>query len=133
MAPFLAAPNIPFLNEDVVGDLPVLIAKSRDEFLAYVLDYDEDIEQIQSALGVEPFESWGVYLHGAAQPVESEDDCIDRQIREFSATLTSFPAGDVFPGSCRGEAEPTCRVRGGTFQFTLLTRTSPGVSRRFTV
>jgi hypothetical protein len=88
--------DFPFLNEDVVGDLLVLIAQSRDEFLAYVLDFDEDIEEIQSALGVEAFESWGVYLHGAAQQVESEDDCIGRQIREFAATLTSFPAGDVF-------------------------------------
>ena len=88
--------DFPFLNEDVVGDLLVLIAKSRDEFLAYVLDYDEDIEEIQTALGVEAFETWGVYRDGAPQQVETEDDCIDRKIREFSAALTDFPPALCF-------------------------------------
>jgi EcoRII C terminal/Restriction endonuclease EcoRII, N-terminal len=93
--------DFPFLNEDVVGDLLVLIAKSRDEFLAYVLDYDDDIEEIQSALGVEAFEHWGAYRDGAPQQVESEDDCIDRKIREFSAALTDFPTGAVFSEKTR--------------------------------
>ena len=97
--------DFPFLNEDVVGDLLVLIAKSRHEFLAYVLDYDEDIEEIQSALGVEAFESWGVYRDGVAQKletkIESEDKCIDRQIREFSSTLRAFPTGEVFSENTR--------------------------------
>jgi type II restriction enzyme len=94
--------DFPFLNEDVVGDLLVLIAKSRDEFLAYVLDYDEDIEDIQSALGVEAFETWGVYRDGVAQVTESEDECIDRKIREFSAALDAFPTGEVFSQTTRG-------------------------------
>lgn len=97
--------DFPFLNEDVVGDLLVLIARSRDEFLAYVLDYDEDIEEMQSALGVEAFESWGVYREGAAQNLEttteSEDECIDRQIRAFSSTLSGFPSGEVFSETAR--------------------------------
>jgi hypothetical protein len=102
--------DFPFLNEDVVGDLLVLIGKSRDEFLAYVLDYDDDIEEIQSALGVEAFETgpagrrgrnWGVYVHGQAQNPESEGACIDRQIRELSATMDSFPTGNVFSESTR--------------------------------
>jgi len=79
--------DFPYLNEDVVGDLLVLIAKSPDEFLAYVLDYDEDIEEIQAALGVEAFESWGVYLHGVAQKLEtkteSEDECVDLEWTPF--------------------------------------------------
>lgn len=93
--------DFPFLNEDVVGDLLVLIAKSRDEFLAYVLDYDDDIEEIQSALGVEAFEEWGAYRDGVPQKVETEDDCIDRKIREFSAALTDFPTGAVFSVTTR--------------------------------
>jgi len=102
--------DFPFLNEDVVGDLLVLIGKSRDDFLAYVLDYDDDIEEVQSALGVEAFETgsagrrgrnWGVYLDGQAQKPESEGACIDRQIRELSATLDGFPSGEVFSGSTR--------------------------------
>jgi hypothetical protein len=93
--------DFPFLNEDVVGDLLVLIAKSRDEFLAYVLDYDEDIAEIQSALGVEAFEHWGAYRDGVPQQVETEDSCIDRKIREFSAALTDFPTGAVFSQTTR--------------------------------
>jgi hypothetical protein len=97
--------DFPFLNEDVVGDLLVLIAKSRDEFLAYVLDFDEDIEDIQTALGVEAFERWGVYLNGVAQVAESEDECIDRKIREFSAALTDFPTGEIFSRTTRNLLE----------------------------
>jgi EcoRII C terminal/Restriction endonuclease EcoRII, N-terminal len=97
--------DFPFLNEDVVGDLLVLIAKSPDDFIAYVLDYDEDIEEIQSALGVEAFQSWGVYRDGVAQKletkVESEDECIDRKIREFSGALSAFPTGEVFSENTR--------------------------------
>ena len=88
--------DFPFLNEDMVGDLLVLIPKSPGEFVAYVLDYDEDIEELQSALGVESFQNWGVYRNGGAAIVESEDDCIDRLIREASAAFTEFPAGEVF-------------------------------------
>lgn len=97
--------DFPFLNEDVVGDLLVLIAKSRDDFLAYVLDFDEDIEDIQTALGVEAFERWGVYRDGVAQVTESEDECIDRKIREFSAALKDFPTGEIFSQTTRNLLE----------------------------
>lgn len=93
--------DFPYLNAGVVGDLLVLIAKSRDEFLAYVLDYDEDIEEIQSALGVEAFEHWGAYRNGIPQPVETEDACLERKIRDFSGELTEFPAGSVFSETTR--------------------------------
>jgi hypothetical protein len=93
--------DFPFLNADMVGDLLVLIPKSLDEFLAYVLDYDEDIEELQSALGVESFENWGVYQDGAARSVESEDACFDRLIREASAEHAEFPSGEVFSETAR--------------------------------
>jgi EcoRII C terminal/Restriction endonuclease EcoRII, N-terminal len=93
--------DFPFLNEDVVGDLLVLIPKSLDDFLAYVLDYDDDIEEMQTALGVEAFTSWGIYQKGIPQQVESEDECIDRRIREFSSALTAFPTGEVFSETTR--------------------------------
>ena len=93
--------DFPFLNADMVGDLLVLIPKSLTEFIAYVLDYDEDIEELQSALGVEAFENWGVYQNGVAVIVEAEDDCIDRLIREASAVLTDFPSGEVFSAATR--------------------------------
>jgi hypothetical protein len=93
--------DFPFLNADVVGDLLVLIPKSLNEFFAYVLDFDEDIEEIQASLGVEAFENWGIYKNGVAQKAESEDECIDRKIRDFSAALTAFPSGAVFSETTR--------------------------------
>jgi EcoRII C terminal/Restriction endonuclease EcoRII, N-terminal len=93
--------DFPFLNEDVVGNLLVLIATSPDEFLAYVLDLDEDIEDIQAALGVDAFDRWGVYRVGAPQPEENEPVCVDRFIQKFSAGLTDFPANTVFSSTTR--------------------------------
>lgn len=92
--------DFPYLNEDTVGDLLVLIPKTPDEFVAYVLDFDEDIQEVQAALGVEPFEHWGVYQNGAAK-IESEDDCIERRIREFSQPLADFPSGEEFSSNAR--------------------------------
>jgi len=87
--------GFPFLAADTVGDLLVLIPKTDAEFLAYILDLDEDIEEIQAALGVEVIESWGVYQNGAPQ-TETEDACIDRRFRRFAELLTDFPTGSAF-------------------------------------
>jgi hypothetical protein len=92
--------DFPFLAADTVGDLLVLIPKTETEFLAYVLDLDEDIEEIQAALGVEVIESWGVYQDGVPQ-TETEDNCVDRHFRRFAEALTDFPAGSVFSNATR--------------------------------
>src|SRR5574340_849894 len=39
--------DLPWLSADSVGDLLVLIPKSYDEFMAYVLDTEEDIDDRQ--------------------------------------------------------------------------------------
>jgi type II restriction enzyme len=87
--------GFPYLAHDMVGDLLVLIRKAESEFLAYVLDLEEDIENIQAALGVEVVESWGIYQQGV-EPLETEDDCIDRHFRGFVKNLTEFPTGGAF-------------------------------------
>jgi type II restriction enzyme len=96
-------PDFPFLTADSVGSLLVLIPKNLEEFLAYVLDFDEDIEEIQSSLGVEVVDTWGIYETGKLPEPESEDDCINRHFRKFTEALTDFPATTVF-------AEETRRV-----------------------
>ncbi|MFC6644678.1 type II restriction endonuclease [Granulicella cerasi] len=88
--------DFPFLNEGVVGDMLVLISTAPGEALAYVLDFDEDIEEIQSTLGVDAFGKWGVFIDGAPATEENEDACVERRIRQFSAGFTSFPPNDVF-------------------------------------
>lgn len=79
----------------------VLIPKNLDEFHAYVLDYDEDIEDIQSALGVEVIGSWGIYESGRLPEPESENDCINRHFRKFTESLNNFPATTVFAEQTR--------------------------------
>jgi hypothetical protein len=93
--------DFPFLNADMVGDLLVLIPKSLNEFIAYVFDYDEDIEELQSALGVESFQNWGVYQNGVASKVESEDECVARLIRKSAGVYADFPSGDAFSEAAR--------------------------------
>src|SRR5688572_7352120 len=87
--------DFPYLTADTVGDLLVLIPADHENFDAFVFDHDDDIEELQAALGIEPFERWGVYREGVAQ-VESEDECLDRHFRRFVAELNDFPKGEVF-------------------------------------
>lgn len=94
-------PDFPFLTADSVGSLLVLIPKSLNEFLAYVLDYDEDIEEIQSSLGVEVVAAWGIYEAGKLPEPESENDCINRHFRKFTETLKDFPATTLFAEEAR--------------------------------
>lgn len=92
--------GFPYLSHDMVGDLLVLIRKTSTEFVAYVLDLDEDIEEIQATLGVQVSESWGTFVPGVFT-VETEDECIERYFRKFAETLTDFPDGSVFSAETR--------------------------------
>lgn len=100
--------DFPWLAADTVGDLLVLVPRSRDQFAAYVLDLDDDIEEIQAALGVGPFERWGVYQHGAPR-IETENQCLDREFRQFAAPLSDFPDGAAFSAAARRILEECLR------------------------
>ncbi len=91
----------PYLTDDTVGDLLVLIPKNLHNFLAYVIDLPEDIEDVQAALGVEAIGTWAVYDGSQVPPPLSEDDCIDQQFRKFAEAVTQFPAGSVFSERAR--------------------------------
>jgi type II restriction enzyme len=92
--------EFPFLNDDAVGNLLVLIPFTLTEFRAYVLDLEADIEEIQASLGVEVINAWGVYEFGQSH-LENEDDCIDRHFRTFAARVTEFPSGQAFSAAVR--------------------------------
>jgi EcoRII C terminal/Restriction endonuclease EcoRII, N-terminal len=92
--------GFPYLVHDMVGDLLVLIRKTEDEFLAFVLDLEDDIETIQEILGVRVTDSWGIYQDGVER-FETEDECIERRFREFVKNLTQFPQGSVFSSQAR--------------------------------
>lgn len=106
--------DFPWLTADSVGDLLVLIPKTRTEFIAYVLDNDEDIEEIQAALGVELTATWGIYRDGVALVEdENEDACLDRRFRAIVETIEEFPEGSVISNVTR-EAILDCIPRFGS-------------------
>jgi len=92
--------EFPFLNADAVGNLLVLIPVTLTEFRAYVLDLEEDIDDIQASLGVEVIDAWGVYEFGRSY-IENENDCIDRHFRSFAADVEEFPTGQAFSAVTR--------------------------------
>jgi|HubBroStandDraft_6_1064221.scaffolds.fasta_scaffold00205_41 hypothetical protein len=87
--------DFPFLTAESVGDLLVLIPESHERFVAYVLDNDEDIEDIQAALGVEVTGFWAAFSNGKPR-VETEIQCIERRFRRFVEHLENFPSGNSF-------------------------------------
>lgn len=99
--------DFPFRTADNVGDLLVIVPESHQHFFAYVLDHDDDIIEIQAALGVEIQDVSAVYDKDAAAFEETEDDCIDRRLRAFVDSLESFPTTAVFSDASR-EAVNLC-------------------------
>ena len=87
--------DFPFLTPDLVGALFVLIPKSVDSFLAYVFDTHDDIEHVQTALGTEVIDAWGVY-DSSNFSEESDEECLRRMFGEFASQVTEFPSGQVF-------------------------------------
>jgi len=93
--------DFPFLDPDCVGNLLVLIPDRLDRFFLYVFDLEEDIEDIQVALGLEIEKSWAVFNLDAETSLESEDDCLNRIFRGFAEVLRSFPPTQVFAEEAR--------------------------------
>jgi hypothetical protein len=92
--------RFPWITHQNVGNLLVLIPKNHKEFIAYVFDRDEDIEEIRATLGLETFERWGAY-EGGSPKVGTEDECIERHFQEFAEHLTDFPDGLTFSAAAR--------------------------------
>ena len=83
-----------------LGDLLVLIPEDLNHFLAYVLHLDDDIEELQAALGVELLSSWALYDKNA-KSAETPQTCIITRFREFVASLNSLPSGSAFSNQAR--------------------------------
>lgn len=92
--------DFPFHNAEVVGDLWVLVPQDHRHFQSFVLDREDDIDELCAVLGVEPFERWGVYQEGVAK-VETESDCLEKLFRTFVAPITDFPTGAEFSSATR--------------------------------
>ena len=88
--------DFPWLTADNIGDLLVFVPTGSNTFAAHVLDLEEDIDDVQAALGLEISGSWAVYEAGAAEEEFDEDECIDTRFREFASALTDFPGTEAF-------------------------------------
>lgn len=94
--------DFPFRTYDNVGDLLVLVPVDLTHFIAYVLDLEDDILDLQAALGVEIGASWAAYRNGKPEvPPENEEECMERRFRRFSEALRAFPTGDAFSAEAR--------------------------------
>lgn len=122
--------DFPWLAADSVGDLLVLIPKTHTEFIAYILDLEDDIAEIQASLGVEIGDSWGVYVAGAAR-IENETECVERIFRQFADTVQLFPTGEVFSLQSRAALDHCCRSFGAMPPDDLLLRCMDAEYRLF--
>ncbi len=87
--------GFPYLSPERVGDLLVLVPTAACRFLAFVLSDDDDIEEVQAALGTATFQSWGAY--DKDQPTTLPyAECEKREIEAFCRGLECFPATDAF-------------------------------------
>lgn len=80
----------PYFREGSVGDLFVLVPESPDQFHAFLLSSEEDIEEAQAALGLRVSSSWAEFTSGGRAP-ETEDECLDRHFQAFANALRDFP------------------------------------------
>lgn len=89
--------DFPFRTFDNLGDLLVLIPTSENKstFNAYVLDLDEDIEEIQINLGVQIIKSWVAYETGR-EHAQTENECLNQRFRDFAQMVEKLPGGNVF-------------------------------------
>lgn len=88
--------DFPWLTDDCIGDLLILIPVTLTSFIAHVLDLEEDIQDIQAALGLEITGSWAMYEAGKEEAPETEDECVDRRFRSFAKALADFPTTTEF-------------------------------------
>ncbi len=88
--------DFPYISHHVVGNLLVLVPTEKQRaFNGYVLDVEEDFEEIGAQLGFSPASNWTLYIRGKER-IETEDECVERHFREFAKDLKDFPTGEQF-------------------------------------
>lgn len=88
-------PWIAWNSSDNVGDLLIIVPHSIDQFSAYILHLEEDIDEILAGLGIEITDTWG-YYNTSQMPEETEDQCVIERFNNFVQNLQSLPSGSIF-------------------------------------
>lgn len=90
--------KIPFFGKrygaEYVGSLLMMVKTAPDVYRAFVFDADDDVEEIQSSLGVEMLTSWTVYDETEGLPVYDENSCLEKALESFVMAISAFPSGD---------------------------------------
>jgi hypothetical protein len=115
-----------------IGSLLVLVTESHLIFRAYVLETEDDIEEIASTLGVDLTQRWGVYRSGAPLP-ETEEECVERLFAAFAASQTDFPSGDAMSEYSREALVACVKAFGSLLPDTMLLRCIRAEYRLFQV
>lgn len=90
--------SFPFLNPEQTGALFVFTRQSADQYSAFFLETEDDIEQFLSAFGIGPTETNHMIDTSAVLPETQERVAI----QEFIDTLTvDFPLSDVMSAAAR--------------------------------
>ncbi len=84
--------EFPWLKEEYVGSLLVLIPVTLNAFKAHVLETEDEIGTFEASLGVETLGGWGLFSGGRPK-VETEDECLKRIFSAATTSLTAFPDG----------------------------------------
>jgi hypothetical protein len=84
--------DFPWRTPEQLGSLLVVIPVDFDSFIAYIFDEDADVEELQAALGVEIISTWTYYKKGEILE-ETEDECLDRNFREYVSLMEELPSG----------------------------------------
>ena len=87
--------DFPYRTDDCIGDMLIIIPVSQTAYHAYMLDDEDDIAEVEATLGTEIVRSWGVYDPSSLTEPETTDQCLERQFREYTATIANFPTGEV--------------------------------------
>ncbi len=81
--------GFPYLTDDNVGDLLVLVKKSKDFFEGYILSKDEDIEDFFAALNINSTETNAIIPKQKEQT--SEDKILECFLKYIRALDVDFP------------------------------------------
>ncbi len=82
--------GFPFLTDDNVGDLLVIVKKSKDYYEAFVLSSDEDIEDFFAALNISSTETNGIIPKQFEETIE--DKLVNCFIKYIETLDVEFPS-----------------------------------------
>ncbi|MEY8524879.1 type II restriction endonuclease [Lachnospiraceae bacterium 38-10] len=90
--------GFPFLTPEYTGALLVLVRKSREEYSAFILNTEEEIEEFLNAFGLNPMEADCIINTEMIQSEVMENNAI----KEFIAGLTvDFPESEIMSAAAR--------------------------------